>query len=595
VPEFLYPQYDLRVISPAKLTDFEVELHCYKTGHPPEKGGLGCAGHFRKIVETCWPVSKDSPKQFIWHPWAEKMNTVCHEHPLTKAAYPHVAVSGCGSSGKTDFGAVYGLVNWMCDPINTLVLVTSTDLKASRKRIWGSVVQYYQPLTSALPAKLVDSMGILRTDDGSGIFNDKSGIALIAGEKKKEKEAIGKLIGSKNKRVILIADELCELTEAILDAAFSNLTTNPFFQMLAFANFKSRYDPFGLFSEPVGGWDSVTVENEEWETKRGWCLHFDGMKSPNVIGGKDEWPIYGSKQLTAHKKDLGPDSALFWRMCRSFEPPVGVDNVIYDESMLAAGRAMEEPIWMGDVIKLAGADPSFSNGGDRFVLLLAKMGMDNAGVMTLFFDRIHLLYEDVAIAKQRTRAFQMSDKVKELCIPYGVEPAHFGIDVTGTQGAQADVIAEEWGTDIYRVDFSGAATDRIVSANNPKTGKEQYWNRVSELWYAGVEFLKTRQMKGIKPEHARELKARKFEGIKGADGLRIRVEAKPDMKLRLGFSPDIADAGFVVLDLARNLGFMAKSAAPAATGNSWKKKAQELDEVYHQPDSQADPFAGLLA
>ncbi|HVI70298.1 MAG TPA: hypothetical protein VM656_02285, partial [Pyrinomonadaceae bacterium] len=342
MPEFFYPQYDLTLRQPTKLTDFEVELYCYKTGRTPENGGLGRAGHFRKIVETCWPVSKDSPKQFIWHPWAEKMNTVCHEHPLTKAPYPHVAVSGCGSSGKTDFGAVYGLVNWMCDPINTLVLVTSTDLKASRKRIWGSVVQYYQPLATALPAKLVDSMGILRTDDGSGVFNDKSGIALIAGEKKKEKEAIGKLIGSKNKRVILIADELCELTEAILDAAFSNLTTNPFFQMLAFANFKSRYDPFGIFSEPINGWDSVSVENEEWETKRGWNLHFDGMKSPNVIGGKDEWPIYGSKQLNAHKKDLGPDSALFWRMCRSFEPPVGLDNVLYDDSMLTVARATTE-------------------------------------------------------------------------------------------------------------------------------------------------------------------------------------------------------------------------------------------------------------
>src|SRR5688572_3104930 len=92
-----------------ELNPLQVELMCYRVGHKIHNGGLGRAGHFRKIVEMLWPPK--SPKHFVWHPWAEKMNEVFHEHPLTKAPYPHVAVSGCASSGKTDFGAVYGLVN----------------------------------------------------------------------------------------------------------------------------------------------------------------------------------------------------------------------------------------------------------------------------------------------------------------------------------------------------------------------------------------------------------------------------------------------------------------------------------------------------
>src|SRR5687767_8428922 len=107
------------------------------------------------------------------------MNKVCHEHPITGAAYPHVAISGCGSSGKTLFGAIYAMVNWLCDPQNTLVLCTSTDLKASRKRIWGSIVEYYGQIARFAPGKLVDSVGIIRTDNKTGIFNDKAGIALI--------------------------------------------------------------------------------------------------------------------------------------------------------------------------------------------------------------------------------------------------------------------------------------------------------------------------------------------------------------------------------------------------------------------------------
>lgn len=584
MPEFFYAPYNYRYHADAELSPFQIELISYREGRSIEKGGLGRAGHFRRITEALY--GPKSPKHFIWHPWAERMNEVVHAHPLTQAPYPHVAIHGCGSSGKTDFTAVYGIVNWLCDPKRTLVLCTSTDLKASRKRIWGSVVQYYQPIASMAPGKLIDSQGILRTDDGSGVFTDKAGIALIAGERKKEQEAIGKLIGAKNQRVFLLADELCELTESILNVAFSNLVTNPFFQMVACANFKSRYDPFGIFAEPLNGYDAVTVEDEEWETRRGWCLHFDGLKSPNILSGKDEFPVYGSKQLQAHKKDLGENSALFWRMCRSWEAPIGFENVIYSESDLSVGKAAEEPTWYGDVTELAAADPSWTNGGDRFVLWLGKLGLDNVGQWILYFDRFVPLFDDVRIAKERTRAFQMADQIKAHCTDYGVKPQDFGMDVTAGGGSLADVVEEVWGSGIHRVDFSGSATERLVSTQNARTAREQYWNRVSELWYVGLEFLKRGQLKGIKPDQAREMKARRYETIKGADGLRIRVESKKDMKLRLGFSPDVADAGFVLLDVARQNGFMAGGELDTQSSwrKLWKKKAMELDVIYQEPE-----------
>lgn len=511
------------------------------------------------------------------------MNAVVHEHPVTGAEYPHTALSGCGSSGKTDFVAVYGLVNWMCAPLDTLVLATSTDLKASRKRIWGSIVQYFQPLTHSMPGKLVDSQGIIRTDDGSGVFTDKNGIALIAGEKKKERDAIGKIIGAKNKRVFLLADELCELTPSIMEAAWSNLTTNPFFQVVACANFKSRYDPFGEFAEPKQGYDSINVETLEWETVRGgYCLRFDGLKSPNILSGVDEYPIYGSKQLAAQRKNMGENTASFWRMCRSFEAPIGVDNVLYSDSELAVGAGMAEPIWRGEVKSLAAYDPSWTNGGDRFVLWTGKLGVDGrTGRNTLYFDQFHVLFENVLKAKERTRAFQMADQVIDICNKYGVESRNLGGDVTAGGGSQADVIEEVWGKKIHRVDFSGSATERTVSTNNPKTAKEMYWNRVSELWGVGAEFLKYGQLKGIKPEQAREMKARKYETIKGADGLKIKVEKKEDMKERVGFSPDIADSAFVLIDVARRLGFTAGgSGSTSQSANSFKTLAIQFNQVY---------------
>jgi hypothetical protein len=159
---------------------------------------------------------------------------------MAEAASKHIylGLSGCASSGKTEFGAVWAIVNWLADPRETLVICTSTSLKESNRRIWGRIKQFWQAAPS-LPGKLVDSMYAIRTNDGSGVFSDESGILCVAGEKKDEKECIGKLIGAHPKRMLLIADELPELTEAIIEAAKSNLSMNPFFQMIGIGNFKS--------------------------------------------------------------------------------------------------------------------------------------------------------------------------------------------------------------------------------------------------------------------------------------------------------------------------------------------------------------------
>ena len=54
--------------------------------------------------------------------------------------------------------------------------------------------------------------------DPNGTLFERAGLSLIAAEKSKTREAVGKFIGIKQKRVFLIADELSELSEAILQS-----------------------------------------------------------------------------------------------------------------------------------------------------------------------------------------------------------------------------------------------------------------------------------------------------------------------------------------------------------------------------------------
>lgn len=535
------------------ISDLEIELACYKWGHSIEKGGLGRAGHFRRIAEMLW--GPKSPEPFIWNPWADRMLEILHRHPVTGAECPNVAFSGAANSGKSHMAGLYGIINWLCDPENTYVFITSTSITDSKSRVWRSVNKLFSAIPG-LPGVIVDSLAKIVTKKTTGKHDDTAGIFIVAGSPGKARESIGKLIGKKNARVILIADELPELSPAILDAAFSNLNKNPFFQFIAMGNFKSREDPFGEFVEPKDGWESINIDSDEWECAKygAYCVRFDGLRSPNILAGKDLYPhLYGIKHLKADKLAYDANSAQFMRMVRSFETPIGQENAIYSESDLITAKAYQPVIWMSGFTKVAGFDPSFTNGGDRSVLYLGKYGLSGDNIWTLFFDHYVLLREDVRILNTRNRSYQIADQIKQKCTEYGVRPEHFGMDATATGGPLADVIDEVWTParrSIYRVDFSGSTTDRIATQDG-KLASDAYDRRVSEIWYVGKEFLKGQQLRGLSKEAAREAKARRYETIKGAEGLKVKVETKTDMKERLMFSPDIIEAAFVMLDLCR--------------------------------------------
>jgi hypothetical protein len=564
------------------------ELYCYLNNRAVKDGGLGRAVHFQNCVEMIWG-KHNKKKRCIIHPWWQIMNeAACADEVLDSGELRqqrYLGISGCGLSGKSDYGAVYALVNWMADPVNTLVLCTSTDLKASKLRIWGRIMSYFDAIpTGKAPGVLVASQGVIvTTADNGKRLSDESGISLIAGDKKREREAIGKIIGAHNKRVIFLADELPELSEALLEAAYSNLATNPFFQMFGFGNFKSRYDPFGQFIQPKRGWDSLTIEDDEWETERGFCIRLDGLKSPNLIEDKDIWPIYGRKQLAGHRKDLGENSAGFYRMCRSFESPIGLDNAIYSEADLLAGSAYEKVKWLTKPIRVSSLDPSFTNGGDRAVQWFGSCGIAVGGVKTLCYDRFVLLREDVR-KKLETRDFQIARQFRDNCITEGVSPKHAALDCTGAGSPFLSIVREEWSPEVLGVDFSGAPSEMTVSVDNSRTAKQAYDRKVSEIWYVGKEFLKYGQLKGIIPELAREMKARRYDTAKGVEGLKVKVETKQDIKERLLFSPDMADAAFVMLHLCRSrLGLVPGSGDRGISGARSKffELALQTDRVYH--------------
>lgn len=509
--------------------------------------------HFKNIVDAL--CSGPNPNgNFIWNPWSEAMlRAACKNN--------YVSIAGSRSSGKSLTFAWWAVINFLAAPAETKVIVTSTSLKDSRGRIWGDIEAIWQKIAATmggennLPGELVSSQGLIRYR-ANGQQSDKYGIVLIAGEKSREKESIGRLIGFKAPRMILVADEMPELSESLIVAAESNLAANPEFQLVGLGNPSSYYDPFGNLSEPKDGWGSINESMEEWETKRGICLRFDGERSPNILSGQNLYPwMMTESKLREAREVMGENSARYWRMIRGYWSPTGAADAIFSPQDIIKYQGDKPAIWQEPPVLVAGFDPAFTSGGDRSILHFGKFGTTIEGTKTLELTDYVTLNEDRNV-KDEGRTFQIARQMVEECRKRGINPSNVAVDGTGAGKPFCDVLRSTWSGQILEINFSGAASDLPSSGTDSTPAKERYSNRVSELTYAAREFLQSRQLKGIKPDLAKELCARTYETRERG---KVRVESKVDMKARIGYSPDLADAAALVLAVCRQrLGFGSK-------------------------------------
>jgi len=507
--------------------------------------------YFWRICDELWNNDDLPEKLMVRHPWATLMIRAALENK-------YLAVGGSASSGKSHTMAAWGIINWLCQPQDTLVLMTSTTLREARKRIWGSVMSLLSVIDDA-PIKIRDSIGNAAYINEKGTLIERAGLSLISAEKSKTKEAVGKFIGIKQKRVILIGDELSELSEAILNAGLTNLSKNPSFQMIGMSNPNSRFDAFGIWSTPKDGWDSVDTNLDDgWDTKwQGKYLRLDGEKSPNILAGETIYPwLPTEEKLTEDKALLGVESRGYMRMVRAVFFDSDETTGIYTENEITSSGAMKKVEWQGTPVNLCGIDPAFTNGGDRTILYTAKCGYDTSGQYVIEFgEAIHL--NDDATNKAVPRTYQIVQQIKDKCLKLKILPENVSVDATGAGAPFCDVLAGEWSNKFMRISFGGKASDKRVSANSPKVGLDLYVNRVSELWFVGKELMRTKQVFGINSDLAQEITERNYDMVKSGS-LRMKIESKPEFKARFGRSPDLADAAFLALDCARQrLGLVA--------------------------------------
>lgn len=521
-----------------------IELECFRESWGPDDGGLGRYGHLVNAVNLLW--NSGDKKTVEWNPWLEQM--------LEKACdNDYLGVAGASSTSKSFGGAILAWVHVLCSPSNSLALVTSTSIQAAKKRIWRSVIQLHNGLPEKyrkmFKHKPSANMFHFQRTDGK-IADDSCSISLIASEQKQEANAVAKLVGLKNDRVLLVADELCELSHSIV-AACDNLMSNPEYRMVAMSNPKDREDPFGVLMEPIDGWNAIDESTFEWKTKLGIGIRFDVLQSPNYLERENIYKYMLTYEKVERARQLhGDTSARFYRFFRGFWPIVGVEDCLYSETDFRA-YLKDSVEWKGQPIKVASLDLSQSSGGDANMLTIGLFGEDKEGVKCLSCEKQIHLKEDAA-HKNLSFPEQIMRQVKKILEQEGIDPKNFGVDNTAAKWA-VEWLVKELGRDVIRIEFGGKASDRPVTASDRTPACKRYERRVAELWGVGIEFLRGGQWVGLRkhPELITELKARHYDMIKSGDGERLRVEPKKEMKLRAGKSPDRADSWMILTEVCR--------------------------------------------
>jgi len=525
-----------------------MELHAYLHARSEEEGGLGQFEHMRNAIDLLWNnEEKPAARGFIWSPWAEDMLSLACEHK-------YLSIAGCASSGKSDAIAMFGIINYLASPTNTLVLMTSTTLREARRRIWKSTMDLWNAVPG-LPGRVVNSLGIIKGMSATGGFSESTGIGLIPAAKSKEREAIGKLAGIKQDRLILLADELPELPESLIHTAVNNMSVNfanvpgAGFKMVGLGNPASHFDAMGIFSEPKDGWGSVTEDDYEWETNLGFCVRFDASDNPSLWTeeGRQLYPWMPSQEvIDTARRTYGEESLFFSRMFKGWWCPAGSERSIYSEADLIRGMSHRKPVFDNNSTMVAGLDPSFSAGGDRCIAYFGRFGLME-GLETLVLTECVTLKEDTSDTSI-PRTHQLARQFKEECLKRGVLPENAAIDSTGGGAPFHDVLSVEWSDRVLAVNFAGKASDRKVSATDKALGHERYQNKMSEIWFQSKELLRADQLRGIDRELAKELVNREYDTT--ATG-KIKVEPKKDYKMRTNKSPDLADSAFVAVELCR--------------------------------------------
>ena len=557
-----------------------VELLCYRQDRRPEQGGLGKLAHFRNAFRLMWPK----------YQWSEWVDEIVEAFVLYKWIY----IIGHQRASKTYTIAHCMLLDYVAYPGATLSSLATVTFEGLTLRMWGDLMK------AAETAEGMDVRQLFRLQSTTNKLRvyprdarqeaaEKFQIHGIAVTQSKDAE--GRIRGGHAERRRIALDEANDIAAPIFEAGINPMSA-PDAKFIALSNPVEKETPFGENCEPADGWDSVNENTRKWPLKKfpdGICLHLDGLQSPNVKGNTTRFRgLLTKDNVEEIRRVHGEDSVQWWALVRGWFPPDGMVSKVFPSSVVDGAKPNKVFNWRP--AKCAVLDPAFEF--DQPVLHLGDLAPIVYGEQRYAINATETIELKFKVGQgTEPKDYQLAHEVMRICKERGVHPSHFTMDRTGNGRGVFAILQKEWSMEIQGVDFSGAATNRMVRSDDNRKAEDLYIYFVSELWFRCAEYCRDGLIGGLGNLHKRTIEdvtSRRYELKQTTKGQRMQVETKKELKKRLGRSPDHGDAFILFGELLCRLGTYAGLAPimqQLTSTAQWKKqleRAKQASSIYNE-------------
>lgn len=562
---------------PADTPLLAMELFCYRNNITVEQGGLGAEQHFKNAWRIQWP-------DYEWSDWIELL-------VYSWCKYKWISIIGCERASKTYSSAHVAFLDYTADPFTTLTSLTTVTFEGLKLRMWADVLKAISTSRFQQPFQVRSSTNEMRVYP--------SEVAKEAGEKfqihglavNHTKDAEGRIRGGHAPRRRIFLDEAQDIAPAIYEAMINPMSA-PDAKCAMLSNPVEKISKFGEWCEPVGGWSSVNETDEFWETKHGGvCLHFDGLRSPNIVLAPKKFTgIISADNIAEVRKIHGEDSVQWWALVRGWFPPDGLVSRIFPSQVI---EKMKPPIIFDFATEgVASLDPAFEE--DACALHFGVKGTLRDGRVAISgTESFHLKFKMGPL--EEPKDYQIKTQVMALCRERGVKPKHFIMDRSGSGRGVFALLVKEWSSEVNGIDYGGKATDRPLRSDETDKCSDVFQYFVTELWFrarsAGEEGI-VGGLSQLAPKTIEDLYSRRYEMKKLTQGTVQVAEQKCEMKKRLGRSPDDGDAFVQFAELLIREGHGPGRAKGNTNGSRWgqaRRRAKAASRRY----SEANEFAHL--
>lgn len=293
---------------------------------------------------------------------------------------------GSQNSGKTSALAQIALSCLAISPNNTAVYLATPHDKAGDSTLWGDLLTAFYEIQDSSPwlwpgtkpyaAKFIKIEGT----------TPKGGLIEYRGVKD-----VGKFMGMKTVKsepgdpLLLVGiDEVNRISsQAFLDV-LANLVSQRGFMTVTSQNFSDETSMGGILTAPHKAFpghpaafsDLDKDTSDFWYNDSGVTLRFNGLKSPNILSGRDIYPyLFTNENLALQIKKYTVRGLKYYEQVLSFPFSALGEATVLDSSSRESSRYKDLEFSIDKIdFRASFLDPAFSGEGDKAIYTFADFG-----------------------------------------------------------------------------------------------------------------------------------------------------------------------------------------------------------------------------